>query len=89
MRLADFVNETAIGLIVRSIGTACRELRTGYTDIQDDLPEGWSLGSALGMLGLGRRDKKKKGVWDEETAKAMFAKLCVGGHPRESDDQAG
>jgi hypothetical protein len=77
MRLADFVNEAAIARIVRCIGSACRDLRTAYTDIQDDLPEGWSLSSALGMLGLGKREKKK-GVWDEETAKAMFAKLYVG-----------
>jgi len=73
-RLADFVNEGAIVCIVRCVGSAGRDLRSAYIEIQDDLPEGWSWNSALGMIGLGRRDRQR-GISDPEVAKAMFAKL--------------
>ncbi|OAA56165.1 DUF1741 domain containing protein [Niveomyces insectorum RCEF 264] len=55
LRLTDFVNEAAIQTILRSVGSACRRLRGQYVAVQDDLPEGWTLASTLGLLGLGPR----------------------------------
>lgn len=53
-------------------------LRGEYIAIQEDLPEGWSLSSTLGMIGLGKiapGAKAKAPVIDPEIAKEMFAKL--------------
>lgn len=77
LRLEDFVNETAIQKIVRSIGSTCSDIRKRYIDIQDDLPEGWSLVSAFGIFGLGGLvgSKPKPTTIDPEAAKEMFAKL--------------
>jgi hypothetical protein len=66
--------------IVRSVGHACRKLRAQYIEVQDDLPEGWSLSSTLSLLGLravvpGKRPEKKQVVYDAETMKKMFANL--------------
>ncbi|KAL2132063.1 hypothetical protein VTI74DRAFT_4265 [Chaetomium olivicolor] len=79
MRLNDFVNERVIRGIVRSIGQTCQQLRAQYIDVQEDLPEGWTLASTLNKIGLraiapGRRPSPKP-VYDEETAKKMFAEL--------------
>ena len=81
LRLTDFVNEATIQTIIRSVGIACHVLREGYTDIQEDLPEGWTMANALGMIGLrslasGAKAKQNppKPVYDAETAKKMFAK---------------
>ena len=53
--------------------------RGKYVAIQDDLPEGWSIGSTLTMLGLGSiaptGTKTTAPVIDPELAKEMFAKL--------------
>ncbi|KAL1893305.1 hypothetical protein Sste5346_006482 [Sporothrix stenoceras] len=78
LRLNDFVNEQAIHTILWGVGDACRGLRQQYIDIQDDLPEGWTLSSTLGMIGLGGGSSKKtppKPVYDAETAKKLFAEL--------------
>ena len=79
MRLADFVNERVIRGIVRSVGQTCQNLRAQYIDIQDDLPEGWSLAGTLSKIGLGAiapgRKPTPKPVYDAETAKKMFAAL--------------
>lgn len=47
--------------------------------VQNDLPEGWSLASAFGMLGLGGLIGAKPAapVIDPEAAKKMFAELSV------------
>jgi hypothetical protein len=79
LRLEDFVNEGAIRKIITSTGGTCSSLRTQYVDIQDDLPEGWSLASTFGMFGLGSLvgSKPAAPVIDPEVAKEMFAKLFV------------
>lgn len=79
MRLNDFVNEATIHKIIRCVGYTCQALRSDYVDIQDDLPEGWTLSSTLEMIGLGaivRGPKpEKKPVYDAETAKQLFTEL--------------
>lgn len=48
-------------------------------EVQDDIPEGWSIGSTLTMIGLGSIAGAKPAVpaIDPDVAKAMFAKLQV------------
>ncbi|KAK0634441.1 hypothetical protein B0T17DRAFT_6613 [Bombardia bombarda] len=79
MRLNDFVNDGTIRKIIRSVGYACQTMRAQYINVQDDLPEGWSLASTLSMIGLGviapGRKPAQKPVYDAETAKKMFAEL--------------
>lgn len=80
LRLNDFVNEAAIQRIIRSVGQTCRNLRNQYIDIQEDLPEGWTLASTLNMLKLGAiapgaKASQKKPSYDPEVAKQMFAQL--------------
>lgn len=78
LRLDDFVNEGTIQKIIRSVGQTCVEARNKYVAIQEDLPEGWSFTTALGMLGLGSvapGAKPTTPTIDPEVAKEMFAKL--------------
>ncbi|KAF6817392.1 hypothetical protein CPLU01_13593 [Colletotrichum plurivorum] len=79
MRLSDFVNEATIKKIVGCVGETCQRLRAGYVDVQEDLPEGWTLNGTLRMIGLGavaRGPKpEKKPVYDAETMKTMFTNL--------------
>lgn len=80
LRLNDFVNEAAIQKIIHCVGQTCRNLRNRYIDIQEDLPEGWTLASTLSMLKLGSiapgaRAAPKKPVYDPEVAKQMFTEL--------------
>ncbi|CAK7199914.1 hypothetical protein SEUCBS139899_002601 [Sporothrix eucalyptigena] len=76
LRLNDFVNDQAIQTILWGVGNACRGLRTQYIDIQEDLPEGWTLSNTLGMIGLGGSSKTPpKPVYDAETAKTLFGEL--------------
>ncbi|KAL2018194.1 hypothetical protein VTK56DRAFT_1167 [Thermocarpiscus australiensis] len=78
LRLNDFVNERVIRGIVRSVGQTCQKLRGQYVDVQEDLPEGWSLAGTLSKIGLGAiapgGKPVQKPVYDAETAK-MFAEL--------------
>jgi hypothetical protein len=53
LRLDDFVNEAAIKKIVACIGHTSQFARSRYIAIQDDLPEGWSIGGTLAYIGLG------------------------------------
>ncbi len=77
LRLEDFVNESTIQKIIRSVGATSAQLRDGYTAIQDDFPEGWTLTSTFGMLGLGKLvgSKPKQPVLDPEVAKEQFKML--------------
>lgn len=78
LRLDDFVNEGTIQKIIRSVGATCSNLRTEYVDVQDDLPEGWSISSTLSMLGLSALAPAARPVSpaiDPELAKEMFARL--------------
>ena len=51
-RLEDFVNETTIQKIVKTLGSACIVSRDRYVAIQEDVAEGWNLSSALSYIGL-------------------------------------
>ncbi|KOS22775.1 UPF0588 membrane protein [Escovopsis weberi] len=79
LRLNDFVNETAIQKNIRCVGYACQALRSEYVEVQDDLPEGWTLSSTLSMIGLGAiapgQKPEKKVVHDAATQKQLFTSL--------------
>lgn len=79
MRLNDFVNEGAIQKIIKSAGYTCQELRAKYVEVQDDLPEGWTLSGTLNLIGLGAIAPGGKPTprltYDAETAKQMFSNL--------------
>lgn len=53
LRLEDFVNESAIQKIAQGIGFACSQSRNLYVAIQEDVAEGWTVGSTLAYIGLG------------------------------------
>jgi|TARA_R110002003_G_scaffold41_3_gene2821 hypothetical protein len=53
LRLDDFVNDAIIQKIVAGFGDCCLTLRDAYIAVQEDLPEGWTLGSTLSYIGLG------------------------------------
>ncbi|KAL3427144.1 hypothetical protein PVAG01_00653 [Phlyctema vagabunda] len=79
LRLDDFVNEVIIQKIIRSVGSTCTTARGKYIEIQEDLPEGWSFGSTLSLLGLGSiapgGSRPTTPAIDPELAKELFAKL--------------
>lgn len=79
LRLNDFVNEATIQKIIKTVGYTCQNLRAQFVDIQDDLPEGWTLSNTLNMLGLGKiapgPKPEKKPIYDADTAKKLFAEL--------------
>jgi len=81
LRLNDFVNESTIKTIIRSVGYACQGLRDDYVDIQEDLPEGWTISNTLSMIGLGAISpggkQPPKPVYDAEAAKKLFTALYV------------
>lgn len=80
MRLDDFVNDAAIRKVAQSVGTACRVARDKYIAIQDDLPEGWNLGSTLAYVGLGALapgSRPSTPVLTADEAKARFNALYV------------
>ncbi|KAI5791673.1 hypothetical protein DFH27DRAFT_595948 [Peziza echinospora] len=52
LRLSDFVNEPTIKKIIKEIGSASAQIRADYISVQEDLPEGWSLGGVLSYVGL-------------------------------------
>jgi hypothetical protein len=47
------VNDAIIQKMIHSFGDTCLKLRDAYVAVQDDLPEGWTLGSTLNYIGLG------------------------------------
>ncbi len=53
LRLEDFVNESAIQKIAQGIGSACSHSRNSYVAVQEDVAEGWTVGSTLAYIGLG------------------------------------
>ncbi|KAI9799259.1 MAG: hypothetical protein M1833_004137 [Piccolia ochrophora] len=78
LRLDDFVNEGAIQRIVRAVGVTCGRARDRYVEIQDDVPEGWTLNSTLSYLGLGaltQTTKAAPAAPSPEEAKTLFAAL--------------
>ncbi|RFU29757.1 hypothetical protein B7463_g6569, partial [Scytalidium lignicola] len=78
LRLDDFVNEGTIQKIIRSVGATSVTSRARYIALQDDIPEGWTLSSTLGMIGLGGLtpgSRPSTPVLDPEVAKEKFSKL--------------
>lgn len=60
------------------MGHTCTTSRAKYIAIQDDIPEVWSIGSTLSMLGLGAiapGSKPTAPALDPDVAKEMFSKL--------------
>jgi hypothetical protein len=79
-RLDDFVNDTIIRKIVLSVGTTCALSRDKYVEIQEDLPEGWSIGNTLAFVGLGALSPGRRPSTPQltpEEAKARFTALSV------------
>lgn len=78
LRLDDFVNDSIIQKIVRSFGSTCVRLRDGYVAVQDDRPEGWTLGSTLSYIGLGAlapASRPSTPTPASEEAKSLFTAL--------------
>ncbi|KAI9661538.1 MAG: hypothetical protein M1829_006229 [Trizodia sp. TS-e1964] len=78
LRLDDFVNETAIHKIIKSVGRTCAASRARYVAVQDDLPEGWNLNTTMTFLGLGALAPGAKTAAvppTNEEAKILFAEL--------------
>ena len=78
LRLDDFVNDAIIQKMIICFGGACMELRDAYIAVQDDMPEGWTLGSTLSYIGLGAlapNSRPSTPVPAPEEAKSLFAAL--------------
>lgn len=80
LRLDDFVNDAIIQKIIKSFGETCSRLRDAYIAVQDDMPEGWSLGSTLSYIGLGMLSPASRPSTPTpsfEESKSLFATLYV------------
>ncbi|OAL51156.1 DUF1741-domain-containing protein [Pyrenochaeta sp. DS3sAY3a] len=78
LRLDDFVNDKIIQGLLRCFGTTCSQLRDAYVAVQDDMPEGWSLGSTLSYIGLGSlapNSRSSTPTPAPEEAKSLFTAL--------------
>jgi len=76
VRFADFVNDDTIKKIARDIDQTCVDLRDQYVGIQNDLPEGWTIGGTLSYIGLGALAGSAPAtpVLSEDDLKGAFAK---------------
>lgn len=74
VRFADFVNEDTIKKIVLCISASCKHMRDQYVAVQDDMPEGWSIGGTLSYIGLGviTGSKSAAPVLTEDEMKVLF-----------------
>jgi hypothetical protein len=65
--------------MIRAVGTTCGIARSRYIEIQDDLPEEWSLTSAFKLFGSpfggAAPAKIATPALDPEVAKERFSKL--------------
>ena len=78
LRLDDFVNDGIIQKMIGSFGVTCSTLRDAYVAVQDDMPEGWTLGSTLNYIGLGvlaPASRPSTPVPALEETKSLFATL--------------
>ena len=78
LRLDDFVNDGIIQKMIGSFGETCSKLRDAYVAIQDDMPEGWTLGSTLNYIGLGvlaSASRPSTPAPAPEETKSLFAAL--------------
>lgn len=80
LRLDDFVNEATIKKLVLCTGQTCFTSRDKYVAVQEDLPEGWTLGSTLSYFGLGSLtpgSRPSTPTPSADEAKSLFANLYV------------
>ncbi|KAF2190564.1 DUF1741-domain-containing protein [Zopfia rhizophila CBS 207.26] len=78
LRLDDFVNDGIIQKMTTCFGATCLSIRDAYVAVQDDMPEGWTLGSTLNYIGLGvlaPGSRPSTPVPASEEAKPLFAAL--------------
>jgi hypothetical protein len=78
LRLDDFVNDAIIQDMVTCFGNTCTKLRDAYVAVQDDMPEGWTLGSTLSYIGLGAlapNSRPSTPVPAPDEAKSLFVAL--------------
>jgi Domain of unknown function (DUF1741) len=78
LRLDDFVNDITIRKIVGCVGSTCVSARDKYIAVQEDLPEGWSIGGTLAWVGLGALapgSRPTTPTLTAEEAKTRFAAL--------------
>ena len=77
LKIEDFVDENAIGKIVSGFGATCSLSRDRYVAIQDDVPEGWTVGSTLSYVGLSALAPRRTvaPALSAEEAKEAFADL--------------
>ncbi|KAJ4297512.1 hypothetical protein N0V90_005404 [Kalmusia sp. IMI 367209] len=74
LRLDDFVNDAIIQKIITSFGGDV----DAYVAVQDDMPEGWSLGSTLKTIGLGMlapASRPSTPTPNAEESKSLFVSL--------------
>ena len=80
LRLDDFVNDAIIQKMIVSFGDSCSRLRDSYVAVQEDMPESWSLGSTLSLMGLGALAPASRPTTPTpgpEETKSLFAALYV------------
>jgi hypothetical protein len=80
LRLDDFVNDGIIQKMIASFGATCSALRDAYIAVQDDMPEGWTLGSTLNYFSFGvlaQASRPSTPTPAPEEAKSLFASLYV------------
>jgi hypothetical protein len=80
LRLDDFVNDAIIQDMITCFGHTCQKVRDAYIAVQDDMPEGWTLGSTLGYFGLGvltpgARSRPSTPTPAPEEVKSLFTAL--------------
>ena len=82
VRLEDFVNEPTINIIAHCLGSACLSVRDQYLALQDDSPEGWSIGGTMSYFGLGTWAGSSRPVASPpaDLAKSDFSKLYKNFH---------
>ncbi|KAF2005067.1 DUF1741-domain-containing protein [Amniculicola lignicola CBS 123094] len=78
LRLDDFVNDGIIQKMISCFGATCASMRDAYVAVQEDMPEGWTVGSTLNYIGLGvlaPSSRPSTPVPAPEEAKSLFAAL--------------
>lgn len=73
-RFAELDSQNTIRKLVICMNGTFETLRDGYAAIQNDLPEGWSIGGTLSYVGLGSLAGAKSASTapTEDEAKALF-----------------
>lgn len=74
----DFLNEPMIGRLCQSLGLISLSVREGYTSVQDDSPQSWTLTGTLSYLGLGSRTPETRpssAAKEKDATKYGFADL--------------